>query len=234
MKNSHTSAKRFIFGLIAGVTLGVVLSSFGLTRLSIVRADNISSPVWILNGIYGAGCSDWQHDTGYFPGTTTQFLEYWSGQPAYWNDSAANACWHNDEGLSSWWRAIDYPSAAGTYIEYKGYIGGANLAEGQHFTAASGCPGVAADIYTPNGNFAGSMHYWHMTAASGVIGTYWANHYYGQTTSNSQRTIGTVLAHADDTCTNTGDHMHQAIFQSGWAQPNKEGAVTWSPDTFGW
>lgn len=223
----------FSRGLAIGLVVGGLLV-IALTPATSSRADNPYSPVWILNGIYGSGCSDWKNDTGYFPDTEIQYLTKWSGRPEFWDLATAHACWHNDEVSSEWWRAIDYPAYQGTYVEYKTYINGPNLAEGVSFFAAGGCPGVGANVWTPNGAYAGQMHYWHVTALPNVLGTYWANHYYGGGVSQSQRAIATVLDHASDSCTNTGDHLHQAIYQGGWAQPNKEGAVTWAPFSFGW
>lgn len=232
--------KRSFWSFVRGGVVGTAVSAAvvalaALSSQTTTHADSPGSPTWVVNGIYeGAACSNWRDDNDYFPGTTTPFSYYWSGSATWWNLSTANACWHNDEGGSTWWRAIDIPAGATTPVVYHARIYAANYTPGQIFGGTYGCSGVGVDMYNPYGGYSGSMHYWHISPGANVVGTGWADHWYFANQTDHLRTVGTVLAHASDSCTNTGDHVHQAVYQGGWAQPNKEGAAASLPMSFGW
>lgn len=105
--NGFARLGRLLIGLVAGMIVAGTLSQAMTERVS----ASPGSPVWILNAISpGQACSNWRDDHSIFHGTTP-FSYYWSGQPQWWNYPPADACWHNDEVSSSWWRAIDvgYP-----------------------------------------------------------------------------------------------------------------------------
>jgi hypothetical protein len=225
-----------LFRFASGLLLGVLVSASALTLTGVPsgRADSPGSPVWVLNAIADyQPCSDWKNDTNLFPGSSVPINYYWSGQPQWWNYPTANVCWHNDEVSSSWWRAIDIPAPAPAAVLYRATIYASDLTPGQSYSTSS-CGGVQVDIWTPNGAYAGAAHYWHIVRDESIIGTNTAQHFYypGQTVHIKQ--LGTVRPYGTDSCSNTGDHVHQAVYQSGWAQPNKDGAVTWGSMSFGW
>ena len=171
------TAVQFASGVIAALALAVAWSSFQGTPTG--RADSPGSPVWISNAIAAyQNCSNWRDDTSYFPGTTTPLNYYWSGQSQWWNNSTAHVCWHNDEVGNSWWRAVDIPMTAGGSIFYSATINASGLTPGQLFSASS-CNGVDVGVWTPNGAFAGNVHYWHMRwRNSSLFGTGTVNSYY--------------------------------------------------------
>ncbi len=146
---------RFALGAFVAC-VAVAVFQFIVVSPSVSKADSFGSPMWIANGIAPyQSCSNWRDDTGYFPGTTTQFNYYWSGQPWWWNNSTAHVCWHNDEGTGSnaWWRAIDIPAPHGTAVSFIGVIFASSMASTQYFDT-SACGGVVVSVWTPNGAFA--------------------------------------------------------------------------------
>lgn len=227
--NGFARLGRLLIGLVAGMIVAGTLSQAMTERVS----ASPGSPVWILNAISpGQACSNWRDDHSIFHGTTP-FSYYWSGQPQWWNYPPADACWHNDEVSSSWWRAIDVGYPKNNPVYYRSLIYASNMAPVQLYGTSS-CGGVDIQIWTPNGNYAGRYHVWHLVRNTSIIGTTSAQHLYVPGESHHWQQIGTVLDHDQDSCENTADHVHQAVFQSGWAQPNMDGAVTWGPIHFSW
>lgn len=236
MKGLLATCSRFGVGCAFGLTVLLALSVLSGTPAS--RADSPGSPVWIGNGITAyQACSDWQHDSSYYPNTTTPFSYYWSGQPWWWNNSQAHACWHNDEVGNSWWRAIDIPFTAGAPIYYSATINATGLTPGQLFTASS-CGGVDVVVWTPNGAFAGNVHYLQMQYRNwSILGTSTVYSYYFPGQTQHTQYLGDVGAPGTTGCTNTGGHVHQAVLQGGWAQPtvnNNVATVTRYPIHIGW
>jgi hypothetical protein len=225
-------------GALTALAVVVAVSSFRGTTVG--RADSPGSPVWIGNGIAAyQSCSNWKNATATYPGSNppVAFNYYWSGQPQWWNNSAAHVCWHNDEIGNSWWRALDIPITGGTSIVYSATINAAGLTPGQLFTA-SGCNGVDVAVWTPNGAFAGNVHYWQMRwRNSSLFGTGSVNSYYYPTQTIHTQYLGDVGGPGETGCTTTGAHLHQAVLQGGWAQPtvnDSVATVTRHPSSFGW
>jgi hypothetical protein len=233
---------RATLGFAAAATMGVVIQAV-VSPVALTHADSPGSPVWIGNAVAPyRSCADWKNDTGYFPGTTTQYNYYWSGQPQWWNNSSAHICWHNDEIGNSWWRAIDIGDdpgngSSGLPVYYVATIfASISMTPGQVFSTSS-CGGVDVSVWTPNWSFAGDVHYWHLNRNSAIIGTSSITSGYYPGESDHVQYIGTIIDHNVDSCTNTGDHVHQAILQGGWAQPtvnDNVATVTRFPMYFGW
>ena len=216
-------------GAAVGLILGAIPSVVLLQQATSVSAS-VYSPLWVLNPL--SSCSDWKNDNSFYPGSSTvRFSDYWSGKPAYWNYPSANACWHNDGG--SWAPAIDLPASAGTEVKYRSYVNGPYQWSSTFFRAGS-CGGYSVDVYTPDGFLAGVALYWQMSRYSGVVNTYGTTITESWPNTLGERAIGTVASPGTSGCTNTGAHLHLGLNQGGWAQPNKDGAVTWGPMNFGW
>jgi hypothetical protein len=193
-----------------GAAVGLVfvaLGWMGHERLALAVDTNVyASP-----GVNPAGCRNWRDDTADFPGTGHQFNWYWSGQSTWWDDSAAQACWHNDEGRSNW-RAVDYPGSLDQDILYETTVYASNSTPGNVFNwSTAGCDGIDVEMYNIYGQYSGSMHYWHVWIYAGVAGTNTASHYVPGM-SIHYRTIGGIRSAGADGCYSTGNHLHPAVY----------------------
>lgn len=223
MKSLFVAFRSMSIGAACGIVVIVSLWVARGAAPAIATDTNVYiSPPWS-----SPTCSDWEYDTDIFPGTTHQFLYYWSGQPWWWSDSSVHHCWHNDEASSSNWRAVDYPGYEDEQVEYRATVFASNATPAQTFVSTTGCGGIDVEMWNIYGVFAGDMHYWHVYPIDDfVLGTSWANHYYVPGESLHYRTIAGVLHPGNDGCTSTGAHTHVAIYESSTAVPYRHGDLT--------
>jgi len=113
-----------------------------------------------------------------------------------------------------------------TYI-YDNYVYGR-----QRFGSTSGCGGLQVLMWNYYGNYSGKMHYWHVEAYAGVIGSQWVYDWFVPGTSMHYRSVAKLLAAGADGCISTGAHLHQAVYESGGATPYKEGDLNSFPMYF--
>ncbi len=235
MKNLARIVIRFSLGLVPGIAIGMLLAGTVLVQSHTPAAAQ--EPFRIRPGVV-AGCSDWKNDYATFPpGSSTTFHDFWSGVPGIWNDPAANACWHNDEGGFPTRPGIDYPAAKNTAVAFQYDIWEAQPWHASVvFEPVTSCLGLQARVYDPFGIELSLVKYWHINPGAGVIGTDWVYQYNFPGQSAGYRVIGAVADHLDEPCNTTGDHLHQSANNSNSSRPNKHGnviaqapfALTWS------
>jgi hypothetical protein len=224
----------FLRGGALGVLTGLTLSAITLaTDAQLVSATQMD-PFRLRGGTWGGPCSDWKNDTAPWKdvtgdGVPEPFSYWWSGHPRFWNQASADGCWHSDETTPQgdpYRPGVDYTGSAGTTVYFvTEHFNSSTYWPGPLFES-TGCSGLQARVYAPNGVYMSLVHYWHTTALANVIGTNWTYHYDVPGDDIAYRNIATI-ASSDPLCTTTGPHVHQSADDpTGGSLANRAGPVT--------